>query len=62
MFATTRRIAGFMRRTCAARSYDSAEGGVARLAPHTSFGDPTAPSDKLPRESIEIRMLVFHAD
>ncbi len=43
------------------KSYDSAEGGIARFAPHTSFEDPTAPADKLPRESIEIRMLVFHA-
>jgi len=44
------------------KSYDSAEGGVARFALHSSFDDPTAPSDKLPRESVEIRMLVFHVD
>jgi hypothetical protein len=43
------------------KSYDSAEDGAARFAPHNSFEDPTAPFDKLPRESIEIRMLVFHA-
>ena len=43
------------------KSYDSAEGGIARFAPHTSFEDPTAPADKLPRESSEVRMLVFHA-
>lgn len=43
------------------KSYDSAE-TAARFAPHTSFEDPTAPADMLPRESIEVRMLVFHRD
>jgi hypothetical protein len=43
------------------KSHDSAEDGTARFAPHSSFEDPAAPSDKLPRESIEIRMPVFHA-
>jgi len=43
------------------KSYDSRE-GAARFAPHTSFEDPTAPADILPRESIEVRMLVFHRD
>ena len=33
---------------------------AARFAPHTAFEDPTAPADKLPRESIELRTLVFH--
>src|ERR1700724_3762005 len=42
------------------KSYDSAGNGVARFAPHSSFEDPTAPADILPRESIEVRMLVFH--
>jgi hypothetical protein len=42
------------------KSYDSAGNGVARFAPHSSFEDPTAPAEILPRESIEIRMLVFH--
>lgn len=43
------------------KSYDS-DAGAARFAPHTSFEDPTAPADLLPRESIEVRLLVFHRD
>jgi len=43
------------------KCFDSAIDGRARFAPHTSFLDPTAPADALPRESIEIRSLVFHA-
>jgi hypothetical protein len=42
------------------KCYDSATDGRARFAPHTAFEDPTAPADVLPRESIEIRTLVFH--
>jgi hypothetical protein len=42
------------------KCFDSATDGRARFAPHTAFEDPTAPSDALPRESIEIRTLVFH--
>jgi hypothetical protein len=42
------------------KCFDSAEDGRARFVPHTAFDDPTAPPDKLPRESIEIRSLVFH--
>ncbi len=42
------------------KCYDSATDGRARFAPHTAFEDPTAPADALPRESIEIRTLVFH--
>ena len=41
------------------KCYDSERDGRARFMPHTSFEDPTAPADKLPRESIELRMLVF---
>jgi len=33
---------------------------AARFMPHTSFTDPTTPSDAAPRESIEVRTLVFH--
>jgi hypothetical protein len=33
---------------------------AARFMPHTSFADPTTPPDALPRESIELRSLVFH--
>jgi hypothetical protein len=41
------------------KCYDSAEDGTARFAPHTAFEDPTA-KDVLPRESIELRTLVFY--
>ncbi|HSU06694.1 MAG TPA: CmcJ/NvfI family oxidoreductase [Acetobacteraceae bacterium] len=43
------------------KCFDSARDGRARFAPHSAFEDPTAPADKLPRESIELRTLVFHA-
>ena len=42
------------------KCYDSAEDGTARFTAHSAFEDPTAPSDVLPRESIEVRTLVFH--
>ncbi|HUC67270.1 MAG TPA: CmcJ/NvfI family oxidoreductase [Stellaceae bacterium] len=42
------------------KCFDSRADGRARFAPHTAFDDPTAPLDMLPRESIEIRSLVFH--
>jgi hypothetical protein len=42
------------------KCFDSLTDGKARFAPHTAFDDPTAPPDMLPRESIEIRSLVFH--
>ena len=42
------------------KCYDSATDGRARFMPHTAFEDPTAPTDVLPRASIEIRSLVFH--
>lgn len=32
----------------------------ARFTPHSAFIDPTAPADAPPRESIEVRTLVFH--
>lgn len=41
------------------KCYDSATDDRARFMPHTAFDDPTAPADMLPRESIEIRSLVF---
>jgi hypothetical protein len=43
------------------KCFDSATDGRARFAPHTAFADPTTPPDALPRESIELRTLVFHA-
>lgn len=42
------------------KCYDSATDGRTRFAPHTAFVDPTTPADAPPRESIEIRTLVFH--
>jgi hypothetical protein len=39
---------------------DTIDDGRARFMPHTSFADPTTPPDAAPRESIEIRTLVFH--
>jgi hypothetical protein len=42
------------------KCFDSATDGRARFAPHTAFEDPTTPADAPPRESIEIRTLVFH--
>ena len=42
------------------KCFDTATDGRARFAPHTAFEDRSAPADKLPRESIEIRSLVFH--
>jgi hypothetical protein len=44
------------------KCYDSLTDGRARFMPHTSFDDPTAPADKLPRESIELRTLAFFAE
>lgn len=43
------------------KCYDNADDGRARYAPHTAFTDPDAPGDAPPRESIELRTLVFHA-
>jgi hypothetical protein len=42
------------------KCFDSETDGRARFMPHTAFDDPTAPADILPRESIELRTLVFH--
>lgn len=41
------------------KCYDSEVDGRARFAPHSAFTDPNAPADAAPRESIEIRTLVF---
>jgi hypothetical protein len=43
------------------KCYDSATDGRARFDPHTAFTDPTTPADASPRESIELRTLVFHS-
>jgi hypothetical protein len=42
------------------KCYDSAADGRTRFGPHTAFIDPTTPADAPPRESIELRTLVFH--
>ena len=41
------------------RCYDSALHGAKRFSAHTGFDDPTTPRDAPPRESLEVRMLVF---
>jgi hypothetical protein len=41
------------------RCYDSALEGAHRFSAHTGFDDPTTPPDAPPRESLEVRMLVF---
>jgi hypothetical protein len=43
------------------KCFDSRTDGRARFAPHSAFADPTTPPDAPPRESIELRTLVFHA-
>jgi hypothetical protein len=43
------------------KCFDSQTDGRARFAPHTAFVDPTTPANAAPRESIELRTLVFHA-
>jgi hypothetical protein len=42
------------------RCFDSAPRGAARFSAHTGFDDPTSPPDAPPRESLEVRMLVFY--
>jgi hypothetical protein len=42
------------------KCYDSAQ-DKARFTAHSAFEDPTAPKDVLPRESIELQTLAFHA-
>jgi hypothetical protein len=39
---------------------DTATNVPARFTPHSAFIDPTAAPDAMPRESIEVRTLVFH--
>ena len=43
------------------KHYESAAArlGVARVAPHTAFEDPTTPPDAAPRASIELRAFAF---
>ena len=41
------------------RCFDSARSGPHRFSAHGAFDDPTSPADAPPRESIELRALVF---
>lgn len=41
------------------KCYNSATDGRARWTAHSAFDDPTSPADARPRQSIEIRTLVF---
>jgi hypothetical protein len=41
------------------KCYDSKEDGRARFSAHSAFDDPTSSPDAAPRESIEVRALVF---
>jgi hypothetical protein len=41
------------------KCYDSAADGRARFTAHSAFEHPAAPADAAPRESIEVRTLVF---
>jgi hypothetical protein len=41
------------------KCYDSVDDGRARFTAHTSFEDPSSPPNAAPRESIEVRALVF---
>jgi hypothetical protein len=43
------------------KCYDSKDDGRARFTAHTSFEDPSGPPNGAPRESIEVRALVFWA-
>jgi hypothetical protein len=42
------------------KCYDSVADGRARFVPHSAFVDPTTPQGAPPRESIELRTLVFY--
>jgi hypothetical protein len=42
------------------KCFDSAADGRARFVPHSAFLDPTTPAGASPRESIELRTLVFY--
>ncbi|KAL0932551.1 methyltransferase-like protein [Colletotrichum truncatum] len=44
------------------KCFDSKTDGRARRVPHSAFVDPTASKDSPPRESIEVRALVFHPE
>jgi hypothetical protein len=41
------------------KCYDSKDDGRARFTAHTAFDDPNSPPNAAPRESIEVRALIF---
>jgi hypothetical protein len=41
------------------KCFDSLDDGRARFVPHSAFADPSTRDDALPRESIELRTLLF---
>jgi hypothetical protein len=41
------------------KGFDSDKNARARFTAHTAFDDPSAPPIVLPRESIEVRALIF---
>ncbi|HTO54954.1 MAG TPA: CmcJ/NvfI family oxidoreductase [Myxococcota bacterium] len=41
------------------KTYDSLEDGTARFSAHSAFDDPDTPQGAAPRQSIEVRALVF---
>ncbi|MBD1843434.1 methyltransferase [Cyanobacteria bacterium FACHB-63] len=43
------------------KCFDSAADGRARFAAHSAFDDPTSSPDAPPRESIELRTLIFYS-
>ena len=49
-------------RTILLKCFDSAEDGRARFTAHTAFDDPQSASGAPPRESLELRALVFFGD
>ncbi len=44
------------------KCFDSVDDGRARFVPHSAFVDQTAPAGALPRESIELRTLLFYEE
>ena len=44
------------------KTYDSLEDGTARFSAHSAFDDPTSRASARPRESIEVRALLFFGE
>lgn len=53
--------AHWMDNSASYHSFDSSQdSNIAIFTPHTAFEDPTTPQGSIPRESIELRALVFY--